>query len=796
LASTTGPINWASEFTIDFFQLELCTEETMSSLKSIDEHFEKAFKLAYFINGSKGKAIRIVTEAMNKLEVAATAQFKRLYYTPARRDHSQTAKAESHRTKVSLSELHLLQRLIYIESESYEREREQLLDQDAPDENEMLIHFIKHLVKMTIKRNSFYVTLGISRLLHNYSTAETMEIYNVAVQDPERVKDDYYYRSRKGRLIQEMKERFGALINVSRGPRGEERFQTHDSPEEFVELVCECLDQFSPWNTSCPVPVAFNPIENEIRPLAFSGHHDEDKVEINRIHAILHPDCYGRITRALRLELPARRLDIPYFFLPGGKNDMKRPGKQQRRRPRPLSIDELAAIKGTLAKESARRKTTHAGLLSIIVDGSERARLDLKHANSVNLNLEDGDELIEVRALKEGRETLLASHLLGASEIVDAGASRSSEITLEGGQKLSFIIAPVISGPADAMHAGLTISYEETRWLPAASLYLQRIWLRLANTFSWNDGHARARLKPALAGLLLMLGAVALVLFIAGNFRQTPPAPAELAQAGPQESINPANPAQPAPLPPSTPANVNAFAQDRSRTLDAANTRGAAGAKALSGTGEKPPLVRVERRTRGAQGPGSSRELRQTPTSTHADSQASMGNPLPGKATSLDRAGQMENDATRALSPASAVTALAGVKKIYLDISGDRRLVQQLSRLISQNLQVGQRVRTTENKDEADAALKLNIREMDARRTARSDERKQSAGARAGANGDDESETISTVVTVRLVNEDGAVIWPVNRGKPKGVYEGKLSKVTQRIAGDLLEDIRKSDNRK
>jgi hypothetical protein len=760
----------------------------MSSLKSIDEHFEKAFKLAYFINGSKQKAISIVIGAMNKLEVAATAQFKRLYYTPARRNASDMAKVESHRTKVSLSELHLLQRLIYIESEPYERAREQLLDQDAPDEGEMLIHFIKHLVKMTIKRNSFYVTLGISRLLHNYSTAETMEIYNVAVQDPERVKDDYYYRSRKGRLIQEMKERFGALINVSRGSRGEERFQTHDSPEEFVELVFECLDQFSPWNTSCPVPVEFDPIENEIRPLAFNGNGDEDKVEINRIHAILHPDCYGRVTKALRLELPARRLDIPYFFLPGGKNDMKRNGKHHRRRPQPLSIDELAAIRGTLAKQSAHRKTTHAGLLSIIVDGSERARLDLKHASSINLSIEDGDDLVEVRALKEGQETLLASHLLGASDIVDAGAPLTSEIILEGGQKLSFVIKPEIPGPADAAHAGMTISYEETRWLPAASLYLQRMWLRLSDAFSLPGRRAHSSLKHALAGLLLMFCAGALVLFIARGFRQTKTAPVELAQAGPQETTNAAQ----EPVPPSTPANVNASVQDRSKTQDASNIPGPAVSKALSGPGEKSQLTTVERKTKAAQLPGGSRGLTQPSNSAPTDSQARIGNPRPGDTTSLGSGVRIEDDAPRALSPASAVTALAGVKKIYLDISGDPRLVQQLSRLISQNLQVGQRVSTTENKDEADAALKLNIRELPARKTARGDERKQPAGVGTGANANDDIATLSTVVTVRLVNEDGAVIWPVKNRKPKGVYDGTLPDVTQRIAGDLLEDMRKA----
>jgi hypothetical protein len=737
----------------------------MNGLKPIDEHFERAFKLAYFINGSKQRAVSIVIAAMNKLETAATAQVKRLYYTPARRSH--TTKAENHRTKVSLSELHLLQRLIYIESEPYERAREQLQDQDAPDAELLLIHFIKHLVKTTIKRNSFYVTLGISRLLHNYSTAETMEIYNVAVQDPELVKDDYYYRSRKGRLIQEMKERFGALISITRGPRGEERFETHDAPEEFVELVSECLDQFSPWNTSCPVPVAFDPVGDEIAPLAFSGRDDQDRVEINRIHAILHRDCYGRITKALRLESPERRLDIPHFFLPGGKNDMKRNGKQHRRSTGLLSIDELEAIKDTFPKQSARRKTTHADLLSIIIDGHERTRLNLKRSHSITLNIEDGDELIEVRAIKEDQETLLATHFLDQPEIMDDSLPLiNSEIILEGGQRLFFVISQA--------QASLTVSYEETRWLPAALLSLQRIALRLSGAFGLQDEPARAFLKPALAGLLLTLCAGLLVLFIAGNFRRATPPQMDIAQSQQPPVINAAQ----TPAPPSTPAP---FQDQSSKTQEDSSKREVLISKATTESAGKSATTQVERRRVPAQLPVRSGEQTRQPNSAPLVARASNAGSVPEDATSVDKSARGFDGATRALPRVSAATALAGVKKIYLDLSGDERLVQQLARLLSPGLQAGQRLSITQNKDEADAALKLNIKEIATGKTVN------------GNAGNEEAETLSAVVIVRLVNEDGAVIWPGTNRKQERRYNGTIKSVVSRIAADLLQDIRKSD---
>jgi hypothetical protein len=147
--------------------------------------------------------------ALNKLQLAATAQGKRLYYRLTGR-----ADARKARSKVSMGEPHLLQRLVYVESEEYERRKEaaaqspQLTDGVSPARRtDLVVYFIKHLVRITTKRNSFYVTLGLSRLLYNYTTPETMELYNLVIQDPERVHDDYLSIA-KGFATKELKERF------------------------------------------------------------------------------------------------------------------------------------------------------------------------------------------------------------------------------------------------------------------------------------------------------------------------------------------------------------------------------------------------------------------------------------------------------------------------------------------------------------------------------------------------------------------------------------------------------------
>ncbi len=183
------------------------------------------------------------------------------------------------------------------------------------------------IVSARRKRNSFYVTLGVSRLLHQYSTAETMDLYNVVVQDPDRVRDDYYYRSRKKQLMGELKDRFGEMLQISRGARGEERFQSGDCPADCPdghgELVRECLRRFTPWNTRCAIPVNFDRFGEPIAALAFGGGDPdaEHKIEANRFHAVLDPDCFERLAAGLNLPTPEERLAVPHFSMAKREHD-------------------------------------------------------------------------------------------------------------------------------------------------------------------------------------------------------------------------------------------------------------------------------------------------------------------------------------------------------------------------------------------------------------------------------------------------------------------------------------------
>jgi hypothetical protein len=394
-----------------------------------DSVLQRAFELAYFICPDRDRATRIVVASMAKLEVAVAVQDKRLYYRPLA-DRLRRP-AIRRRNRVSFDEPQLLQRLIYIESEPYERE-----DEARPgeaDEHDLVVHYIKHLVRLTTKRNSFYVNLGINRLLYNYTTAETMGIYNVVVQDPERVKDDYYYRSRKTVLMGELQARFGDLLSVVRVHRGEERFESRSSSAPVLSLVRECLERFTPWGTSCVVPRRFDPHLETVPSLEVRREAEQNAVELNRMHSVLHPECFHRLVAALGLEAGGR-LDLPRLLPRNGSPPSR---NRNDRRPPPLQGQELDCLKGLLTEQARRRRQSRRGILRLYVDG------DGMETTGASWRDQLGSLLARVRAAANGLWVRRMPLLAGASAVAIAVAA-----TWQAGVTTLIRLRPPVATPS------------------------------------------------------------------------------------------------------------------------------------------------------------------------------------------------------------------------------------------------------------------------------------------------------------------------------------------------------------
>jgi hypothetical protein len=423
-----------------------------------DELLTQPFRLAYFIHDDKETAKRITMAALEKLEIATQKQDKRLYYFNVGR-----------RNRISFTSLHLLQRLVYDESENYEKQRER--DLACPlSEERLLVHFIKHLVKITVRRKSLYVALGLSRILHRYTTAETTEIYNVVIQDPARVSDEDYFRAGKKLIMSELESRFGELLSVTHGARGERRFAAHDCPERFATLVNRCMSAFTPWGTECHVPERFNPITGELPALRFydSDPDEEHSVEVNRFHALLHPPCFARLLCALGFASSEERLEIPWFCL-ASRSDEDDVGKNDPSSPADLGEDDRNDIRDYLVKQNRRRKSLKAKLLRFVADGAEVAQIDLQQADPIRFELPECAESLEIRSRDAQGEILLATHPLDYAGD-DRLKPHNAVIVLGRGQRLTITITPK---PGSAV---AEVSYQESNWLYALRLWVPR-WM-------------------------------------------------------------------------------------------------------------------------------------------------------------------------------------------------------------------------------------------------------------------------------------------------------------------------------
>jgi hypothetical protein len=333
----------------------------------LTQEFQRAYELAYFIYPKKEIALQVSIKALSKLAIDCEAQQKHLSaFTP-----------KVFRTRVYLHTLQRLQRLVYVASEPYEKKHEYPGSGIRLTQEDFIIRFIKHLVEITTRRNSFYVVVGLCRFLFHYNHSETVRIYDIIIQDPNRYKNRNYFRKQKGILMRDFKRRFGEILHTHSSPGKEERIETQEHSSHHISLVTECLNRFTLWGTSCVLPERFNPMFDILPPLRFEGTDPdaEHDVEMRRMHSLLHPQCFLRLSQTLGFAPPDECLALPIFFY---ANDDEPPGTLgDRRNPPPLVEDDFKRMKSVLTKQACRRRKARPDLLLFLVDGTQYARVDL-----------------------------------------------------------------------------------------------------------------------------------------------------------------------------------------------------------------------------------------------------------------------------------------------------------------------------------------------------------------------------------------------------------------------------------
>jgi hypothetical protein len=267
------------------------------------------------------------------------------------------------------------------------------------------------------------------------------------------------------------------------------------------------LRAFTPWNNTCVLPARFDPTD-QIPPLSFSGagSADESVIELNRFHTALHPDCFSRIVASLGFDSPDKRLAMPQFFISNGDTP-----RGDRASPPLLAEADYRQVKQTRDERSRRRRAFFARGLQVYVDGVERAAFDPRHESRVAVRIKPTANVVEVRGQDGGGDLPLMTLLVEYYDIPSGEAIRDA-LLLEGGQKFSTSVTPVINNTGDLEEVQVEINYAETRPLRKLALLFLRAWSRLRESVSRPAAGWR-ELRPRLSWLALT-GAVAAAILV------------------------------------------------------------------------------------------------------------------------------------------------------------------------------------------------------------------------------------------------------------------------------------------
>lgn len=423
-------------------------------MNGYEELWEKAFQLAFFIVPDRASAYQIAGRAVEKLGLQRSREKRRAYW--------RIRNAKLRIRRISRPDADALQWLVYLESEECEKEQERNGQQTEVD---LVIRYIKHLVQLTTSASSFYVNVGLNRLLRNYSTPEVQQVYEFITEHYPASEE---YRKVKGRLMNRLAARFDPFLKIRTSEYRELRFEVYENQKRWMSLVEECLEAFTPWSTreAClrgSVELKFGDPGSGARHPSFPNH--ADGIETNRCHWFMHSPCYGELAKKLGLDPPEERLSVPQFLFNNGDGQGLNPSGSGRK-VAPLTEAERQALKDRIDSGEAKRQQALLQPLKIVAQGAVCARLNPVQDQTRQFDIPEGTKLLEVRAEGTGADLTLATHWIDYTEWSGIAASEY-RIALKDKRELIFKIVPAGSGTEQEGGATVVVESCSSSPLPA-----------------------------------------------------------------------------------------------------------------------------------------------------------------------------------------------------------------------------------------------------------------------------------------------------------------------------------------
>ncbi|HEV7397315.1 MAG TPA: hypothetical protein VGN86_12450 [Pyrinomonadaceae bacterium] len=265
---------------------------------------------------------RIISEAAHQFSLTAKRNDRK---------DSIALEKRAHRNRVTPERFSEFQRCVFDCSKKYEMDEEEEHREGRLEltPEQMIARLIEQVVFIGFY-NSFWMTVGVSQILHKYDAEETLRIYDCLVQYTRPEKQLWDIRRQKSNTMDDLDKRFGYLLIKDDRSKRERKYKRLENQAAYENIVEHWLDRLKPLAPSqAPqrcifdevrrVPIAASETPNQviIPELLFVGSdpNDEQSFEMLRMHVLLHPPCFSRLTTKLGLEAPRERRNIPAFNL-------------------------------------------------------------------------------------------------------------------------------------------------------------------------------------------------------------------------------------------------------------------------------------------------------------------------------------------------------------------------------------------------------------------------------------------------------------------------------------------------
>jgi hypothetical protein len=387
----------------------------------------------------------------------------------------------------------------------------------------MIVRYLAYLLFLTLRRGSFYVSLAIGQLLHQFDRRETRLFYDILTQsDSARMKDTGYIGKQRLELLKKVCQRFDGIIQTIKTQGGEKQIVAQEPTQPVKNLVRECLRRFTPLDTACVINSRFD--VTDIPGLYASGSDsDEDRIEMHRIHTVIDPDCFARFVEGLyeyaralpdyspdthcNFESADQRLSVPRFASYTNGNS-----RGDRFQVPSLTAEDHIRLRRTLATRARRRRSFNPNQISVYVDDSQVHTFELVTKKHGEFSVGPDASVIEVRGKDEQGELLLATLLVELNEIPAERVFKDTVVD-QGGQKVEVQLNPIRDSHGLIIGAKVQVTYD----MPRLKTFMAG--LRAFQVGSLNKGELLFD-RLAIAGVVLLLMTGVTLLWFQNRFSQ------------------------------------------------------------------------------------------------------------------------------------------------------------------------------------------------------------------------------------------------------------------------------------